>query len=194
MRTIHYLTFNMRKKFFAPCHLIFIFLMSAASGQSIADSFDAFGDHEKLRDNLVIAVGEIAEFSQPQRYPNDSLQSRTTTIYQIGLSCFHIDENVSRNAGMLVADRFNNLTLAVFERSVTNIKIKTRPAVLLDCVQVLRRQAEGFSRDGDMAKQQAEMRMQQVRKMLETAKQQDRQLKISQELLEIEKARVRSGK
>jgi hypothetical protein len=51
--------------------------------RSYADSFDTFGDHEKLSGHVVLAAGNVSDFSPAQFSLDGSLQLQKARVYRI---------------------------------------------------------------------------------------------------------------
>src|SRR6185312_564966 len=68
--------------------VIWVAIFGVTCARSYADSFDTFGDHEKLSGHVVLAAGNVSNFALSQFSPDDPLQQQKARFYQIANFCF----------------------------------------------------------------------------------------------------------
>lgn len=147
-------------------------VLTSVPTHSYADSFDTFGDHEKLRGLVVLAAGNISTFSSSQFSETDPLQPRKPLVYKIDNFCFGLgapsfllDSDLSGKAALLMIDQFKNASLAQLSGSISQVKVSVKPITLYDCGATLQRQ-------GNDLKRQLELQLQKNKIIMENLKRQ----------------------
>jgi len=99
------------------------------------DSFGGFdSQHSELKGYYIVDVGNATEIEPPfgKRWEKE--------IYQLNGRCFTIDSyryqvfwGYSGKAGLLLVNERRNIRLALFEKDISNLKVKFEPITLVEC-------------------------------------------------------------
>jgi len=145
---------------------IFSLVIVLSSMQLRAEGFETLSDHEKLTNNLIIAVGGINKiplrFSEPQPY-----EITNTHYYRIGTQCFSSIFDMPNKPGALMIDHYSNINVGVFNNSVLGIKVEYQPVTLIDCQEVTDLRMEGLRKEQSSTQRQLELEKQKLKSMIE---------------------------
>ena len=157
-------------------------MLFIVANSGMADGFETYGDQRNLTAHTIIAVDNVSEFSRPRSSLNDpySFRSKQEAIYKLGQYCFSSPDEISGQAGLLLIDKFGNVSLVVLAASTSQVKVKVSSVLLLNCIQVIQRDNETFQHDANRLEQQIEMQRKQNEMMIDLLKRQQQQLKRSQ--------------
>ncbi|MGQ2966786.1 hypothetical protein [Methylophilus sp.] len=134
--------------------------------QIYAEGFETFSYHEKLNNNLIIAVGGINKIplrfseSQPYEITNDH-------YYRIGSKCFSSIFDMPNKPGALLIDQYSNINIGVFDNSVLGIKVEYQPVTLIDCQEVADLRMEVLRKEQSSTQRQLELEKEKLKSMIE---------------------------
>jgi hypothetical protein len=170
----------------AAHRLLAVALCIVASTPCMADSFDTFDDHEKLQDQVILAVGSVSDFAFPRITSTNPLAMDNQlglkpSAHKIGQYCFLSGEPMSGNAYMLLADRSNSVSIASLSSYISSVKIKIQAVTLVDCGQLTKAEHDAFTRDADNLKRQIELQVKQNKAMMDAITKQQKQLQKMQQ-------------
>jgi hypothetical protein len=161
-------------------------LIILPSTPCLADLFDTFDDHEKLQDQVILAVGNVSDISFPSLASTNPLAldnqlGMKPSVHKIGQYCFVYDEPISGNAYMLLADRSNSVSIAALSSDISSVKIKIQPVILVDYGQLRKAEHDALTRDAENLKRQMELQAKRNKAMMETITKQQQQLQEMQQ-------------
>ena len=148
---------------------------------AISGSFSSYSsEHDKLSEHKIIYAGNLAEerrWGDSSSRDSSLINPQNTKLYALGGFCFYADSFVSYSAAMLVADKFGQPKLAIFDSSGSNIQVRLQHVRLLNCNDIRNADTQRTLDEVKAIKENIERQQQQTQQLMKELQERERRRK-----------------